>query len=78
MIEIELEMRVTGHGHGETEKKTAWYSVTLKGENPAAAHEIQELKLVLKSESETIFTSYPIRRTVSVKLHDPQKKLGEQ
>ena len=75
---IELEMRVTAHSSGESDKKDAWYSVTLKGDARILAQEIKEVKLVLKSELETIFDSYPIGKTVSLKLHDPQRKLGEQ
>lgn len=75
---IELEIRVTAHGHGESDKKEAWYSATLKGNYRVIAQEIQEIKLVVKSGSETIFTSYPIRKTVSLKLHDLEQKLGEQ
>jgi len=73
---IEIEMRVTAHGHGETDQKDAWYSVTLKGSN-TALQEISEFKLTLKSEKESIFNSYPIGKTVSLKLHDPQRKLTE-
>ena len=71
---IEIEMHVKAHGHGETDKKDAWYSVTLKGSSDAL-QEISEFKLSLKSEKESIFSSYPIGKTVSLKLHDPQRKL---
>lgn len=71
---IEIDMRVTAHGHGETDKKSAWYSVTLKGSSDAL-QEISEFKLTLKSEKESIFSSYPIGKTVSLKLHDAQRKL---
>lgn len=73
---IEVNMRVTAHGHGETDQKDAWYSVTLKGSSDALL-EVSEFKLTLKSEKESIFSSYPIGKIVSLKLHDPQRKLGE-
>jgi len=73
---IEVDMRVKAHGHGETDKKHAWFSVTLVGSSPALL-EISTFKLVLKSEKESLFTSYPIGKMVSLKLHDPQRKLTE-
>jgi hypothetical protein len=72
---IEIELCVKAHGHGETDRKDAWYSVTLKGSSDADAREVSEFKLTLKSEKESIFSSYPIGKTVSLKLHDPQRKL---
>ena len=73
---IELDIQVKAHGHGETDKKNAWYSATLVGDSPALL-EVSTLKLTLKSEKESLFTSYPIGKIVSLKIHDPQRKLTE-
>lgn len=70
---IEIDMQVKAHNHGETDKKDAWFSVTLVGENP----EYSSIKLTLKSDQESLFKSYPLRKLVSLKIHDPQRKLAE-
>jgi len=72
---IEVDMQVKGHSHGETDKKDPWFSVTLVGNN-IGGEEIS-FKLTLKTDNESLFTSYPIGRMVSLKIHDPQRKLTE-
>jgi len=73
---IEIDMQVKGHSSRETDEKDAWYSVTLVGSSIALL-EVSNFKLILKSEKESLFTSYPIGKMVSLKLHDPQRKLTE-
>ena len=77
---IEVSLQVKSHSHGETDQKDAWYSVTLKGvtlKDAGRLVEVSEFKLTLKSEKESIFSSYPIGKAVSLKLHDPQRKIDE-
>lgn len=73
---IEVDMIVKAHSSGETDEKDLWFSVTLKGTNSALL-EVSSLKLTLKSEKESLFDSYPIGKMVSLKIHDPQRKLME-
>ena len=73
---IEVDMQVKAHSSGETDEKDEWFSVTLVGSSSALL-EVSSFKLTLKSEKESLFTSYPIGKMVSLKLHDPQRKLSE-
>lgn len=70
---IEVDMQVKAHSHGETDKKDPWFSVTLAGDNP----EYSSIKLTLKSDQESLFKTYPLGKLVSLKIHDPQRKLTE-
>ena len=73
---IEVDMQVKAHASGETDEKDEWFSVTLVGSSPALL-EVSSFKLTLKNEKESLFMSYPIGKMVSLKLHDPQRKLSE-
>jgi len=73
---IEVDMRVKAHGHGETEKKHPWFTVTFVGKTDAVL-EASEFKLTVKSEKASLFDVYPLGKVVSLKLHDPQRKLSE-
>lgn len=72
----DIEMRVVAHSSGETDKKDPWFSVTFKGTGPEA-EQFPEFKLSIKSETESIVKKYPIGKTVSLKLNEPQRKLAE-
>jgi hypothetical protein len=72
---IEVDVRVRGHSSGETDEKDEWFSVTLVGDSIGL--EVRTVKLTLKGDNGSLFTSYPIGKIVSVKLHDPQRKLSE-
>jgi hypothetical protein len=73
---IEVDMQVKAHSSGETDEKDEWFSVTLVGSSTALL-EVSNFKLTLKSEKQSLFASYPIGKMVSLKLHDPQRKLTE-
>jgi hypothetical protein len=73
----DVEMRVMRHSHTQTDEGEPVYSVLFTDWSADLSKQgLSQIKLTLRSTDESLFKTYPLGRRVSLKLHDPQRKLG--
>jgi len=69
---LEVDVQVVEHKKTEVADKAPHFTVTFKGLTADTGYAV---KLAIKGDKETLFDTYPLKSSHTVKLSTPQTKL---